>query len=95
MSLPDPDPVPDAPGKPLRHPLGAATAVIYGTLVLLALTVPSGLVNWSRDLDPGARQALMLDTALAIRSFARTLYLDQPYEQARALFLRTTGKNED
>jgi hypothetical protein len=95
MSLSDPDHLPPMPGKPQRYPVGAAAAVIYGTLLLLALTVPRGLVNWSRDLDPGTRQTVMLDVALAIRSAARSLGLDRPYEAARDLFLRTTGKTED
>jgi hypothetical protein len=95
MSLTDPDHIPPMPGKAQRYPLGAAAAVIYGTLVLLALTVPRGLVNWSRDIEPGIRQVLMLDVALAVQSVARTLRLDRPYEAARALFLRATGKSED
>jgi hypothetical protein len=95
MSLTDPDHLPPMPGKPLRHPLGAAAAVIYGTLLLLALTVPRGLVNWSRDIDPGMRQTVMLDVALAIQSAARSLGADRPYEAARDLFLKATGKTED
>jgi hypothetical protein len=95
MSLSDPDHLPPMPGKPQRYPLGAAAAVIYGTLLLLALTVPRGLVNWSRDLDPGTRQTVMLDVALAIRSAARSLGLDRPYEAARDRFLKATGKTED
>ena len=95
MSLTDPDHIPPMPGKPLRHPLSAAAAVVYGTLVLLAITVPRGLVNWSRDIAPGARQVLMLDGALAVQSVARRLGLDRPYEAARALFLKATGKSED
>ena len=95
MSLTDPDHIPPMPGKGQRYPLAAAAAVIYGTLVLLALAVPRGLTNWSRDIEPGTRQVLMLDVALAVQSVARTLQLDRPYEAARALFLKATGKSED
>jgi len=95
MSLSDPDHIAPMPGKAQRYPLGAAAAVLYGTLILLALTVPRGLVNWSRDLDPGMRQTVMLDVALAVQSAARTLGLDRPYEAGRDLFLKATGKTED
>ena len=95
MSLTDPDHIPPLPGKPQRYPLGAAAAVIYGTLLLLALTIPRGLVNWSRDLEPGRTQVRMLDVALAIQSAARSLGADRPYEAVRALFLQATGKTED
>jgi len=95
MSLSDPDHIPPMPGKGQRYPLGAAAAVIYGTLLLLALAVPRGLVNWSRDIDPGRRQVVMLDVALAIQSAARALGADRPYQAARDLFLKATGKTED
>jgi hypothetical protein len=95
MTLPDPDHIPPAPGKPLRHPLAAATVVIYGTLALLALTVPRGLLNWSRDLDPSGPQRLMLTAAQAIQTFARVSGADWPYYQARDAFLKATGKSEE
>jgi hypothetical protein len=95
VSPSDPDHIPPVPGKPQRKPLVAAAAVIYGTLLLLALTVPRGLVNWSRDIEPGQRQVVMLDVALAIQSAARSLGADRPYEAVRELFLKTTGKTED
>jgi hypothetical protein len=95
MSLSDPDHIPPMPGKPARYPVGAAAVVIYGTLLLLALAIPRGLVNWSRDVEPGERQVVMLDVALAVQSAARSLGVDRPYEAARDLFLRATGKSED
>ncbi len=95
MSLPDPDHVPRAPGKPLRHPLVTAAVVVYATLALLALTVPRGLLNWSRDLDPGDVQRIALSAGQAIQSFARASGADLPYYQARDAFLKATGKSED
>jgi hypothetical protein len=95
MSLPDPDHVPLPPGKPLTHPLAAAAVVIYATLGLLALTVPNGLVNWSRDLQPGARQQAMLAVAQAIERFSGWIGVDRPYAQAREIFLKATGKSEE
>ena len=95
MTIPDPDHVPPVPGKPLRHPLTAAAVVIYGTLALLALTVPRGLLNWSRDLDPSGPQRLMLTAAQAIQTFARVSGADWPYYHGRDAFLTATGKSED
>jgi hypothetical protein len=95
MSLPDPAHVARPPGKPLRHPLAAAAIVIYGTFALLALTVPRGLLNWSRDLDPGDAQRLALSAAQAIQTFARVSGADWPYYQARDAFLKAAGKTED
>jgi hypothetical protein len=95
MSLPDPDHVSLPPGKPLVHPLGAAAAVIYLTLMLLALAVPRGLVNWSRDLEPSAWQQTTLTVARSIERFSIWVGLNQPYEQARETFLNATGKSEE
>jgi hypothetical protein len=95
MSLQDPDHVPLPPGKPLHHPLAAAMVVTYATLALLALTVPRGLVNWSRDMQPGARQHAVLAAAQAIERFSGWTGIDRPYERARKIFLDTTGKSED
>jgi hypothetical protein len=95
MSLPDPDHVSLPPGKPLVHPLGAAAAVIYLTLMLLALTIPRGLVNWSRDMEPSARQQAMLAAARAIERFSSLVGVNRPYDQARNAFLDATGKTED
>ena len=95
MSLPDPEHVPLPPGKPLTHPLRAAAVVIYATLALLALAVPSGLVNWSRDLQPGARQQTTLAVAQTIERSSSWIGLDRPYARAREIFLKATGKSED
>jgi hypothetical protein len=95
MSLPDPDHVPLPPGKPLRNPLRAAVVVIYATLALLALTIPRGLVNWSRDMEPSARQQAMLAAAQWIARFSSWTRINQPYEWSRKVFLDATGKSED
>jgi len=95
MSFPDPDHVPLSPGKPLAHPLGAAAVVIYATLALLALAVPSALVNWSRDMEPGSRQQTMLAAAQAIARFSSWASINRPYELARETFLKAAGKSEN
>jgi hypothetical protein len=95
MSLPDPDHVPPPSGKPLRNPLPAAAVVIYATLALLALAIPRGLLNWSRDMEPGPRQQAMLAVAQAIERFSHWSRIDVPYRLAREAFLEATGKTED
>ncbi len=97
MSLSDPqiDHVALAPGKPLLHPLAASATVIYATLLLLGLAVPSGLVNWARDMEPGARQQTVLASAQAIERFSSWAGINRPYELAREIFLDAAGKSED
>jgi hypothetical protein len=95
MALPDPDHVPPLPGKPLAHPLTIAMVVVYATLILLALTIPRGLANWARDLEPGTLQQAVLPPAEAIERVAAAIGVDRPYAWSRAVFLRATGKRED
>jgi hypothetical protein len=95
MSLPDTDHVPLPPGKALAHPLASAMVVVYATLILLALTVPRGLANWARDMDPGAAQQAVLAGADAIARLSGAIAIDKPYAWARGIFLSGTGKRED
>jgi hypothetical protein len=95
MSLQDPDHVPLPSGKPLNHPLSVAAVVIYATLALLALTVPRGLVNWSRDMEPGARQQAVLAAAQTIERLSDWAGISRPYQWARKTFLDATGKSEN
>jgi hypothetical protein len=95
MSLPDPDHVPPPPGSPMLHPLAAASVVIYATLGLLAITIPRGFVNWSRDIEPGRLQEHLLPAAHQIDRMAQSFGIERPYERARAFFLAVTGKSED
>ena len=95
MSVPDPGHAVPEPSKPLVHPLGAAMVVIYATLALLALTIPRGLVNWSRDREPSMWQHATLTAAQAIERFSISTGLNRPYERARETFLGVTGKSED
>jgi len=95
MSVPDRDHAAPEPSKPLVHPLGAAMVVIYATLALLALTIPRGLVNWSRDREPSMWQHATVTAAQAIERFSSAAGLDRPYERAREAFLSLTGKSED
>jgi hypothetical protein len=69
--------------------------VIYATLALLALAIPRGLLNWSRDMEPGPRRQAALTVAQEIERLSSWSRIDEPYRQAREVFLEATGKSED
>jgi hypothetical protein len=95
VSLPDTEHVPLGTGRPLERPLVTTSVVIYATLALLALTVPRGLVNWSRNFEPNPVQQLLQSTADTMQSLSRILALDRPYLRGRRIFLQLTGKSDD
>jgi hypothetical protein len=95
LSLPDTDHIALGPGRPLERPLRTTAIVIYATLALLALAVPRGLVNWSKNFEPSAAQDVLLHTAEALQSFSQRLGADWSYRRGRDFFLRATGKRED
>jgi hypothetical protein len=95
LSLPDTDHIALGPGRAQERPLRTTSMVIYGTLVVLALAVPRGLVNWSKNFEPNAAQDVVLRTAEALQSLARRMDADWPYRRGREFFLHATGKRED
>jgi hypothetical protein len=95
MSLPDPDHIPLGTGRPQDRPLASTSAVIYVTLALLAITIPRGLVNWTRNFDPNPVQEVGLRFAQAVQSVSRQVGLDLPYVRGREAFLELTGKRDD
>jgi hypothetical protein len=95
LSLPDTDHIALGPGRPQERPLRTTAIVIYGTLALLALAVPRGLVNWSKNFEPNAAQEVLLRVAEAVQSVSQRLGADWPYRRGRAIFLNATGKREE
>jgi hypothetical protein len=91
----DPDHLPAQPGSPQRQPLVTTSVVIYATLVLLAITIPRGLVNWAKNFEPSAPQAIVLNVAESIASLSHRIGADWAFARCRDLFLRATGKSED
>ena len=69
--------------------------VVYATLFRLATTIPRGLVNWAKNLEPSAPQAIVLSVAEAVQSMSHRIGADWVFAQCRDLFLRVTGKRED
>ena len=95
MTLRDPDRIPPGPGEPQRRPLATTSVVIYATLILLAITIPRGLVNWSKNFEPSAPQEIMLRVAEAIQSLSHRIGADWLFAKAREEFLKATGKRDD
>jgi hypothetical protein len=60
--------------------------VIYATLLLLAITVPRGLVNWSRNFDPNPLQEMVFRFAQWVQMGCGSWAWTSPL-QSRGLFL--------
>ena len=95
MSLPDTEHIALGPARAQGRPLRTTAIVIYGTLALLALAVPRGLVNWSKNFEPNAAQEVLLRTAEAVQSLSLYIGADWPYRRGREIFLHATGKREE
>ena len=95
MSLSDPDHMPRLPGRPQARPLETTSMVIYATLLLLAITIPRALVNWSKNFEPNVAQEAVLRMAEAIQSMSHRIGADWLYREGRKGFLELTGKRDD
>ena len=95
MSLSDPDHMPRRPGRPQAQPLKTTSVVIYATLLLLAITIPRALVNWSKNFEPNVAQEAVLRMAEAIQSMSHRIGADWLYREGREDFLELTGKRDD
>lgn len=95
MSFPEPDREAQTAGVPQRRPLLVASVVIYGTLALLVVTIPRGLVNWTKNFEPSAPQQTLLQAAESIAAVSDRIGADRAFKTARTFFLRVTGKSED
>jgi hypothetical protein len=95
LSLTDPDHMPRLPGRPQAQPLKTTSVVIYATLLLLAVTIPRALVNWSKNFEPNVAQETVLRVAEAIQSMSQRVGADWLYREGRKEFLELTGKRDD
>ena len=95
MSLSDPDHMPPPPGRPQARALETTSVVIYATLILLAITIPRALVNWSKNFEPNVAQEAVLRVAEAIQSMSHRIGADWLYLKGRKAFLELTGKRDD
>ncbi|HRF07348.1 MAG TPA: hypothetical protein PL193_01700 [Xanthobacteraceae bacterium] len=72
--------------------LRQASIVLYATLVLLWLSIPQSVSNWSRDYLPAAVAAYATPVAEAVETLARVVRVSAPYDWSRELFLSVTRK---
>jgi hypothetical protein len=84
-----------APRRPGAHPVGTAAAIIYGTFLLLLLTIPQSIVSWLGDMNANAVQQSVLRGAEAVQAASHRVGLDIPYIQARSAFFALTGKDDN
>jgi hypothetical protein len=84
----------DSP-KPRAGPLQTAAVVVYGTLLLLALTIPHSVVDWIRDVKSLEIQEALLPAAEALQRFAQGTGVATPFSRARKLFLALSSNESD
>jgi len=95
MQLVEPEQIePRRPAQSTR-PLRAATVVIYGTLALLAIAIPQGLVNWLGDMNGNPVEAMLLRGAEAVQTASDVAGIGTLYKRARRVFIALSGTAND
>ena len=87
----DPATLPQPTAKPLR----TAALIIYGTFILLALTIPQSLTNWLRDMNENPVEVLALRGAEAWQAVAEKTRVPAVYRRARDRFIAVSGIEPD
>jgi hypothetical protein len=80
---------------PAARPLRTAALVVYGTLILLMLTIPQSLTNWLRDMNENPVQVLALRGAEVVQAAAEKTRLPAIYRHARDGFIAVSGVEPD
>jgi hypothetical protein len=80
---------------PPAHPLRTTAVVLYGTLALLALTIPQSLVNWLADMNGNAVQETAQRGAEAVRNLSQRAGVATVYQRARDFFIAVSGVEPD
>jgi hypothetical protein len=79
------------PARPLR----SAAIVIYGTLVLLAVTIPQSLSNWLADMNDSRPQEIALRGAEVLRNLSQRSGVATVYQRGRDVFIAVSGIQPD
>jgi hypothetical protein len=80
------------------RPAGAlrtAAIVIYGTLLLLAVTIPQSVVNWLADMNANPVQETALRGAEVLGNLSQRTGVPAVYQRARAIFIAISGVEPD
>lgn len=76
-----------APKRTARNPILATAFVLYGTLLLLMVTIPESMVSWLQGLNANVVQQTALRAAQAVQAASDRTGLSAPFLRARAVFL--------
>jgi hypothetical protein len=74
--------------------LRRAAIVIYATLAIGALCIPTSVSDWVEQLEWEQARAVLLPVASCIVRISKLSGADKPYSVARELFLSMTGKKD-
>jgi hypothetical protein len=82
---------PPRPANPLR----TAAIVLYGTLALLAVTIPQSVVNWLADMNGNPVEEAALRGAEALGNLSQRAGVATVYQRARDIFIAISGAEPD
>jgi hypothetical protein len=77
-----------------RSQLRRSAVVVYATLGINALCIPTSASDWTEQLGSERARALLLPVANCLVSISKLIGVDRPYLTARELFLSMTNKKE-
>ena len=80
---------------PPARPLRSTAIVVYGTLLLLAVTIPQSLSNWLIDMNDSRPQEIALRGAEALRTLSQRAHVAAVYQRARDIFIAISGIEPD
>jgi len=75
--------------------LRIAAIVLYGTLMLLAVTIPQSVVNWLADMNGNPVEETALRGAEALRNMSQGAGVSTVYQRARDIFIAISGVEPD
>ena len=70
------------------NPVLVAAFILYGTLILLWVTIPGSVVSWIKGFEDGTMQQVALRMAEGVQAVSGQLGLNGPYLFARRLYLQ-------
>jgi hypothetical protein len=81
-------------GPRVRSQVLRAAILVYTTLAVGVLCIPTSLSDWADQLGWQRGRAVLLPVANGMVLISKFCGLDRPYSAARQFFLSTTGKAE-
>ena len=73
------------------NPLRTAAIVLYGTLALLAVTIPQSVVNWLADMNGNPVEETALRGAEVLRNLSQRAGVAAVYQRAKDIFIAISG----